>query len=75
MLHINLHWSWSINRNILEYKGNSAKNVIIESIVLIETYWNVKYKIDNEGTQQKVVLIETYWNVKIFGLILHRLIR
>ena len=32
----------SINRNILECKGKSAKNSLQSRKVLIETYWNVK---------------------------------
>ena len=33
-------------------------------IVLIETYWNVKYKYSYDGERTLTVLIETYWNVK-----------
>ena len=34
------------------------------SAVLIETYWNVKYKYSYDGERTLTVLIETYWNVK-----------
>ena len=33
-------------------------------MVLIETYWNVKYYTDKEAAKTAQVLIETYWNVK-----------
>ena len=35
------------------------------TIVLIETYWNVKFTISNGVVATSIdVLIETYWNVK-----------
>ena len=38
-----------------------------QSLVLIETYWNVKRLNKQRRTQRQLVLIETYWNVKNVG--------
>ena len=54
----------SINRNILECKGNTLLSEIRWEFVLIETYWNVKPSILPEPALLWKVLIETYWNVK-----------
>ena len=55
---------WSINRNILECKGDVVQQAISCIVVLIETYWNVKGEPQEEGAPPIIVLIETYWNVK-----------
>ena len=53
-----------INRNILECKVEKTLNKQIRIIVLIETYWNVKFNTRQYIILHSVVLIETYWNVK-----------
>ena len=56
---------YSINRNILECKGIFRHTAADTIIVLIETYWNVKFTISNGVVATSIdVLIETYWNVK-----------
>ena len=35
-----------------------------KKVVLIETYWNVKFVKIVDKTADHMVLIETYWNVK-----------
>ena len=54
-----------INRNILECKVRryNAK-MTSKQLVLIETYWNVKYSPARKKRIFLSVLIETYWNVK-----------
>ena len=54
----------SINRNIVECKGEHKKWILRDFAVLIETLWNVKgiYVTGESGVV--VVLIETLWNVK-----------
>ena len=37
---------------------------LIWSLVLIETYWNVKVIVQRRYPVMRIVLIETYWNVK-----------
>ena len=53
-----------INRNILECKVFASTEKTNLSIVLIETYWNVKNTTDSVKWETSNVLIETYWNVK-----------
>ena len=55
---------YSINRNILECKGIFRHTAADTIIVLIETYWNVKFNTEAKERIGIVVLIETYWNVK-----------
>ena len=54
----------SINRNIVECKASNFKDSINESVVLIETSWNVKVPTGVEIIGYLYVLIETSWNVK-----------
>ena len=54
------------NRNIVECKGrNTGARTGNESLVLIETLWNVKGWRVRTADGAWVVLIETLWNVKI----------
>ena len=53
-----------INRNILECKEVIQNGLLKLSLVLIETYWNVKNVFAAASTWVLAVLIETYWNVK-----------
>ena len=54
----------SINRNIVECKASNFKDSINESVVLIETSWNVKVPTGVEIIGYLYVLIETSCNVK-----------
>ena len=55
----------SFNRNIVECKGrNTGARTGNESLVLIETLWNVKGWRVRTADGAWVVLIETLWNVK-----------
>ena len=54
----------SINRNILECKDFDRTLAVTSKLVLIETYWNVKFTSQHSAFNQLIVLIETYWNVK-----------
>ena len=54
----------SINRNIVEFKASNFNDSINESVVLIETSWNVKVPTGVEIIGYLYVLIETSWNVK-----------
>ena len=56
-----------INRNILECKVQIGIPDSSASIVLIETYWNVKDISLGGVIRPAWVLIETYWNVKKFA--------
>ena len=58
----------SINRNILECKYIYCHLYYTSIYVLIETYWNVNYKISYVKTLPDFVLIETYWNVNSTAL-------
>ena len=59
------HQRSCINRNILECKVRSPVNHRgCDTLVLIETYWNVKYASTVALDMVAIVLIETYWNVK-----------
>ena len=53
-----------INRNILECKVVTVEEFSFDLLVLIETYWNVKFKNCCGCCVCCCVLIETYWNVK-----------
>ena len=53
-----------INRNIVECKASNFKDSINESVVLIETSWNVKSIAKDRFSKVAMVLIETSWNVK-----------
>ena len=53
-----------INRNILECKDYCFLSTLFRALVLIETYWNVKFSGTAESYIHSCVLIETYWNVK-----------
>ena len=55
----------SINRNILECKYFKKVDDPMNHVVLIETYWNVKYHRSQKQGFTGHVLIETYWNVKL----------
>ena len=56
----------SFNRNIVECKvGGALFGGISNSIVLIETLWNVKRTTLYFPASDRLVLIETLWNVKI----------
>ena len=57
--------SASINRNILECKEVIKQRFLQLSVVLIETYWNVKVHVGFIFLNPSGVLIETYWNVKL----------
>ena len=54
--------SISINRNIVECKFGAKKYVYRLDGVLIETLWNVNYKLPHSDKVHQV-LIETLWNV------------
>ena len=54
-----------INRNILECKYFKKVDDPMNHVVLIETYWNVKYHRSQKQGFTGHVLIETYWNVKL----------
>ena len=45
------HLRRSINRNILECKVSITNETAVRSVVLIETYWNVKYDIGDLWVQ------------------------
>ena len=55
----------SINRNIVECKGETAAHTSIWRLVLIETSWNVKKVESDTWRGTEYVLIETSWNVKV----------
>ena len=57
-------WTYSINRNILECKDFILFQKFLKFVVLIETYWNVKFYSLMQSAPGCKVLIETYWNVK-----------
>ena len=58
----------SFNRNIVECKvGGALFGGISNSIVLIETLWNVKRTTLYFPASDRLVLIETLWNVKYSG--------
>ena len=53
-----------INRNIVECKGASSRDIPLFAMVLIETLWNVKNIVARWAFSHNSVLIETLWNVK-----------
>ena len=53
-----------INRNIVECKDRAYVSKSPQSIVLIETLWNVKKGWLGQPFIDEAVLIETLWNVK-----------
>ena len=63
-------WSTGINRNIVECKEIRQQFFCNKVLVLIETLWNVKIKIEEMRKRACNVLIETLWNVKKEGNVL-----
>ena len=44
---------------------SKAEHVIAVRIVLIDTWWNVNYCLNNNHDQSSIVLIDTWWNVNL----------
>ena len=65
-----LTFSNSINRNILECKdSHQSMEGPKRRLVLIETYWNVKFSNRSYVIPFITVLIETYWNVNLVAVL------